>query len=304
LVGLVVVLFCLAIAVFLLVRLVPGDPAVRIAGASATPDEIAAIRHGLGLDDPLFHQFSHYMGDLFHGEFGDSYFFHGSVHKVITDRIGSSTQLAVASLAVVLVVSVAGGMVAGALTRDGRHRFGEFTFAGTTSVIGSLPEFLMATLLVLVFAVHWRIFPVASGGGLKGLILPVTAVSLRPAALLLRIVRVETLNVLATDYMRTARGKRLPFRRTIFRHALPHVLTAALTIGGLLFAGLVGGAVVVENVFARPGLGTALVNAVIARDYPVVQGITFVLGAVVVLVTVAVDVVAALIDPRSIVRKV
>jgi peptide/nickel transport system permease protein len=195
-------------------------------------------------------------------------------------------------------------MAAGSLTRDGRHRVGEFTFAGATSVVGSLPEFLMATLLVLVFAVRWRIFPVAGGSDLKGLILPVAAVSLRPVALLLRIVRVETLNVLATDYMRTARWKRLPYRRTMFRHALPHVLTAALSVGGLLFAGLVGGAVVVENVFARPGLGTALVNAVIARDYPVVQGITFVLGAVVVLVTVSVDVVTALIDPRSVVRNV
>jgi peptide/nickel transport system permease protein len=121
-------------------------------------------------------------------------------------------------------------------------------------------------------------------------------------AILTRLVRVETLNVLSMDYMRTARSKRLPARLIYLRHALPNVVTAALTIGGILFAGIIGGAVVVENVFARPGLGTALVSAVLSRDYPVVQGIILVLGVTVVVVNAIVDILLAIVDPRSMTR--
>jgi peptide/nickel transport system permease protein len=135
------------------------------------------------------------------------------------------------------------------------------------------------------------------------LILPALAVSLSPVAALARIVRVETLTVLSQDYIRTARSKRLPGRVILFRHALPNVATAALTIGGLVFAGIIGGAVVVENVFNRPGLGSALVQAVINRQYPTVQGITLVLGLAVVVINTAVDILLGLIDPRSLTRE-
>jgi peptide/nickel transport system permease protein len=155
-----------------------------------------------------------------------------------------------------------------------------------------------------MFAVWLQALPVAGGDGIESLVLPALAVCLRPIAILMRVVRVETLNLLATDFMRTATGKRLPARLLYFRHGLPHVVTAALTIGGLLFSGVIGGAVVVENVFARAGLGTALVNAVTAHDYPVVQGVTLVLGVIVVLVTTIVDILIAVIDPRSVSGKV
>jgi peptide/nickel transport system permease protein len=148
------------------------------------------------------------------------------------------------------------------------------------------------------------VLPVAGGQELSALILPALAVSIRPIATLSRIVRVETLNVLASDYIRTARGKRLPWRLVYLRHTLPNVVTAALTVGGLLFSGLVGGAVVVENVFARPGLGTMLVQGVITHDYPVVQGITLVLGVTVVVVNTLVDVMVAALDPRALHAKV
>jgi peptide/nickel transport system permease protein len=190
----------------------------------------------------------------------------------------------------------------GAFTREGRHKRGELTYTGVASVLGALPEFLAATFLAFVFAVWLRVLPVAGGDGLIGLILPVASVSLRPIAILSRIVRVETLNVLAMDYIRTARGKRLPWRLIYLRHTLPNVITAALTIGGVLFAGLVGGGVVVENVFARAGLGTALVTAVVQRDYPVIQGIVLVLGITVVLVNAIVDILVAIVDPRAVTR--
>jgi peptide/nickel transport system permease protein len=304
LISLVLILLGLIVVVFFVLRLVPGDPAVSLAGANATPDDIARVRSELGLDLPVYEQFWQYISGLAHGDLGKSYFFSDSVSTVITDRLGSSAQLAAVALVIVLLVSIPGGMLAGVYTRDGKHKYGELGFASITSIIGSLPEFLMATFLALVFAVWLQVLPVAGGEGIQGLVLPAAAVCLRPIAILMRVVRVETLNVLATDYMRTATGKRLPARLLYFRHALPHVVTAALTVGGLLFSGVIGGAVIVENVFARPGLGTALVNAVLAHDYPVVQGVTLVLGVVVVLVTMFVDLLIALIDPRSISGKV
>jgi peptide/nickel transport system permease protein len=143
---------------------------------------------------------------------------------------------------------------------------------------------------------------VAGSDERAAIVLPAVAISLRPIAVLARIVRVETLNVLAQDYIRTARSKRLPDRLLYLRHALPNVLTAALTIGGLLFTGLLGGAVIVENVFAWPGLGTAVVDAVLSRDYPVIQGVILMLGAAVVFVNTLVDVLLGLVDPRSVIR--
>jgi peptide/nickel transport system permease protein len=171
-------------------------------------------------------------------------------------------------------------------------------------VIGALPEYLAGTFLAFVFAVWLRLLPVAGDAGWSSLVLPALAIALRPSAVLARIVRVETLNVLAQDYMRTARSKRLPVRLIYLRHTLPNVTTAALSIGGLLFAGLIGGAVVVENVFARPGLGTALVSAVMNRDYPVIQGLILMIGVAVAFVNLMVDVLQGILDPRSLTRQV
>ena len=207
------------------------------------------------------------------------------------------------SLALVLALSVPAGMFAGAFTREGRHRRAEVGFTAATSVIGSLPEYLAGTFLAFFFAVLFRLLPVAGSEGWQSLVLPALAMSLRPIAILARLVRVETLNVLAMDYMRTARSKRLPARLVYWRHVLPNVVTAALTIGGILFAGLIGSAVVVENVFARPGLGTTLVNAVLGRDYPIIQGIILVLGFTVVTVNATVDILLAIVDPRSMSRQ-
>jgi peptide/nickel transport system permease protein len=275
--SLAIILIGLVLATFLMVRLTPGDPAVNVGGISATPDDLARIRTALGLDRPMHEQFVVYMQNLARGDLGQSFFTRQAVTTVISQRVGTSLQLAASALAVVLLISIPAGILIGALTREGRHKRGELAYTGFTSILGALPEFLAATFLAFIFAVWLRVLPVAGGEGPVALVLPVASVALRPIAILSRIVRVETLNVLAMDYLRTARGKRLPARLLYLRHTLPNVLTAALTIGGLLFAGLVGGAVVVENVFARAGLGTALVTAVLQRDYPVVQGIVLVL---------------------------
>jgi peptide/nickel transport system permease protein len=300
--SMLIILVALATATFMLIRWIPGDPAVVIAGDSATSAHVASIRTELGLDQPLLVQYAKFWIGLAHGELGNSFVVSEPVGQIIWDRAGASVQLAAAALVLVMLVSIPAGLLAGTFTRDGRHRHSEVLLTGVASIVGAVPEFLTATFLVLVFAVSLRLLPVAGQANWQSLILPTLALSLRPIAILTRLVRVETLNVLNQDYIRTAESKRLPARLLILRHVLPNVVSGALTIGGLLFAGLVGGAVVVETVFARNGLGSALVSAVLAHDYPVIQGLLLVLGATVVVVNGIVDVLLAVLDPRSMAR--
>lgn len=303
-IALVVILVFLVLATFMITRLIPGDPAVNIAGIDATQKEIEQIRQQLDLNRPLPEQFEVYVTDLLHGNLGRSFSTGQPVSSLIVQRLGSSLQLAGASLAIVIIFGMPLGLLLGAFTRERRHPRTEVVLTGVTSVLGSLPEFLTATFLAFIFAVSFRLLPVAGASGWKALILPALAVSIRPVAIMIRIVRVETLNTLASDFIRTARGKRLPRRVIYLRHALPNVLTAALPLCGLLFAGILGSAVVVENVFARPGLGTALVEAVTSSDYPVIQGVVLVLGIVVVVANALVDLIQAAIDPRTAAGKV
>ena len=303
LVGLIGVVLFLAVGTFFLVRLAPGDPAVFAAGLAASNVHVADIRHQMGLDLPLSVQFGNYLAGLARGDFGRSFFYGQPVSVLLGQQSGYSFQLAGVAVMIVLLVSLPGGMLAAAFTREGRHGGVEFSFMTVSSAVGAIPEYLTATLLALVFAVVLHLLPIAGAEGWQSLILPVLAISLRPTAILLRIVRIETLNALAQDYMRTARSKRLPARLIYMRHALPNVATATLTVGGLLFTGLIGGAIIVENVFARPGLGTSLVNAVLYHDYPFLQAIAIELGATVVAVNTLVDVLLAAIDPRSLARQ-
>lgn len=301
-VSLVVILTALVVATFSLVRLIPGDPTVTIAGLDASPGAREAIREQLGLDRSWFEQLGRYISALLDGDLGSSFITKQPVAELLGQRLAVSVQLAGMALLVVLLVSIPAGILAGVLTRDDRRRRTELGFTTVTSIGGAIPEFLMATLLATVFGVWLRVLPVAGLDGSASLILPAAAVAIRPTLLLARIVRVETLNVLAQDYVRTARGKRLRHTRVYVRHVLPNVITAALALGGVLFAGLVAGAVLVENVFALPGLGTALVNAVIQSDYPVVQGIVLVLGVTVVVVNTIVDLLLGLVDPRTLAK--
>jgi peptide/nickel transport system permease protein len=302
LIGLVLILIGLVIATFLMVQLIPGDPVTNALGLDVPPAQLEAIRKQLGLDDPLYLQFWHYVSGLVHGDMGQSFYNSQPVADLIQERIGTSLELALAAILPVLVCGTAIGMIAAALTREGRHRRFELGFTAVTSVVGTVPDYLMGTILAFLFAVQFRLLPVAGAGSFKTLILPALAVGLHSTATLARIVRVETLNVMQQLYIRTARSDRLPAWIIYGRHALPNALTAALTIGGLIFASVLGGTVVVENVFARPGLGTALVHAVIVKDYPIIQGITLVLGITVVTINMLVDVVLALLDPRSLAR--
>lgn len=302
LVSLVCILVVLVLVVFFMVRLVPGNPIVSAFGGNIPKSEVRQIMHEYGLDRPTLDQLGSYVSHLLHGDLQRSYSTQQPVTQIITQRIGSSLQLAAAALILILFGGVTSGMLAAALTRNGRRPRAEAAFGGITSTTAAVPDFVWATILAFVFAVTLHLLPASGSGSFSELILPALALALPITGFVARIVRVETLNVLAQDYTRTARSERIPAWRIYLRHALPNVLTATLTLGGLIFAGLIGGAVVVEQVFARAGLGTALVTAITGSDYPTVQGITLVLGLAVVVINTIVDVILALLDPQSLTK--
>lgn len=300
---LVVSLWVLVTAAFLMIHLIPGDP-VRISlGLTAPQSTVDARRASLGLNDPLWLQYVHFVRHLLAGDLGTSMSSGVRVSQVIGERLPATVELAVYAFLVAMILSVPLGLVMAVLTRGGRRRGTELTFTSSTVLLAAVPEFLLAVGLVYVFAVTLGWFPVASRGGPVSYVLPVLSLSAGPAAVLARIVRVETLAVLQADYIRTARAKRLPLRVIYLRHALPNALTATLTLAGLLLGGLVAGTVLVENVFAWPGLGSTIVQSILAKDYPVVQGVVLVYGIGVLLVNLAVDVALALLDPRSTIRE-
>jgi peptide/nickel transport system permease protein len=292
----------LVIASFSIVRLIPGDPAVKIAGLAANGATIEKLKEQLGLNRSYTGQFEHYISGLFSGDFGKSFQTGQPVSSVIVQNAGFSLRLAGASLLVVFVFGGAGGLLAAHFTRDSRHRGVDLAFTGVTGVVGAVPDYLLATVLTAIFAVWFRLLPV-SGTGWEGIILPILALAIPTGALLMRVVRAETLNVLSQDYVRAAEAKRLPTFLIYRRHVIPNVVTGALTIAGILFSTLIGGAVVVENVFARPGLGSVVVNAVTVGDYPVIQIVILVLGITVAVVNTVVDITLGLLDPRSQVRQ-
>jgi peptide/nickel transport system permease protein len=300
--GAVGVCAALLVVTFLMVRLLPGDPARAVAGARATPGELAAVRHQLGLDLPVTTQFLHYVGNVLRLDFGRSFLTGTPVTSVLLVRLPRTALLAAISLVATLLVGVPLGLAFGGRHRDGRHRGSAAVFTALTGLLVSLPSFLVATLLAYVFAVRWQLLPVAGDTGWQSLVLPAASITLFPAALLTRIVRRETLAVLTQDYIRTARGKRLSSARIYLRHVLPNATAAALSAGMVIFAQTVGGAVIVENVFSYPGMGTALVTGVLQHDYPVVQAITLLLGVVIVVVNTIADLLLAAIDPRTLVR--
>lgn len=290
-------------AAFLMIHLIPGDPVRAALGVTAPADLVNARREQLGLNDPLWSQYAHYFGDLFTGRFGTSTVSGLPVSQVIADRYPATLELAVYAFLVAVAVSIPLGLTMAVLTRAGRRRRLELGFTSTSVLLGTVPEFLIGAALVYVFAVRLGLAPIAGRSGPSSYVLPVLALAIGPAAVLARITRVETLAVLEADFIRTARAKRIPDRRLYLRHALPNSLTATVTVAGLLLGGLVAATVLVENVFAWPGLGSTIVSSILAKDYPVVQAIVLVYGLGVLLVNLVVDVGLALLDPRSTIRE-
>ncbi len=224
------------------------------------------------------------------------------VSTIIAHRAPNTLMLAGVAFVVIVLIAIPLGVGMAILTQHGRRRGLELGYTTAAVVIAAIPEFLLGVGLVYVFAVSWHLLPIAGKTGPSSFILPVLAMALGSAAALSRIVRVETLSVLGEDFVRTARAKRLRPRLIYLRHALPNALTATLTIGGLLLSGLVAGTVLIETIFAWPGLGPTMVTSILNKDYPMVQGIVLVYGGLVLVINLVVDIVLALIDPRSTIR--
>jgi peptide/nickel transport system permease protein len=299
---LAVSLVALVTASFLMIHLVPGDPVRAALGITASPETVAARKHELGLDRSLFAQYGDFVRGIFNGDLGQSISARVPVSQMISDRLPATLELALTAFVLSMLIAVALGMAMAVYTRNGRHRRGELGFIGTTGAIVAIPEFLLAVGLTSVFAVSLGWFPVALRGGPDSYVLPVLALSITPIAALSRIVRIEALRVFDADYMRTARAKRLPARLVYARHALPNLLTSSLTLGGLLLSGMLAGTVLIENVFAWPGLGMTIVQAILQKDYPLVQGMVLVYGAAALAINFTVDIAVAAADPQSTIR--
>ncbi len=298
--GLVGTVLIAVVVTFVIVPLIPGDPAVSAAGPDATVDQINRVRAELGLDRPLVDRFLDYVGGLLHGDLGHSFSLNAPVSEVVLRRLPFTAGLSFLALLVVLAVAVPLGMAIGAATRGGRRRRLDSTFNYVTAVVAAIPPYVMATLLVLLFAVTLELLPPAYTRSQPGLslLLPAFALSLPSICLIARVVRRETAVVLEQDFVRTARGWRLSGLRTATRYVLPNVLTSTLTLSGIILVAMLGGAISVETVFGWPGLGLGVVNAVATKDYPLVQGIVLVLAVLSALMTMAVDILLGIVDPR------
>ncbi len=287
--------------VFLLIHLVPGDPIQMMLGEGATPADIGALRHQLGLDLPLHTQYIHYWSGVLHGDLGNSIRLHDSVSHLIAMRYPYTLALTLAALGLGLVLAVPAGILAAVE----RGRWIDQVLS-VVSLFGlSVPVIALGPVLILVFSIGLGWLPVsgASPGGTHSidwryLVLPSVAMGASLAAILTRMVRTAMLEELGQDYIRTARAKGLSETAVVYRHALPNALVPIVTLIGLQFGVLLAGAVVTEKIFSWPGLGRLVVDSIANRDYALVQGCLLSIGLTYVLVNLMTDVVYRWINPR------
>lgn len=287
------------VATFLIVHLVPGDPVRAVLGPSATPELVERTRVELGLDKPAFQQFLDYVSGLPHGDLGTSLRSHRAVGETLANRFPTTLTLAVLAFLVAAMCAVPLGVATAVTAWRRRRRVVNTAISWLLGALIAIPDYLLAVGLIALFGIAIPVLPAAGWGSAAEAVLPVAALAVGPMAYLARIVHVETLAVLDTPYMTTARSKRLPARILYLRHALPNMITAALTVGGLVLTGLVAGTVLIETVFAIPGLGSTIVSSITAKDYPMVQGVVLVYAGLVLVLNLLIDLVLATVDPKS-----
>ncbi|MVT55643.1 ABC transporter permease subunit [Bradyrhizobium yuanmingense] len=296
------VMAVVAIFVFLLLHLAPGDPAAIMAGDNASPQAIAEIRQKLGLDDPLWRQFLVWVLSILHGDLGRSTFWNDPVTTLIGQRAEPTIALAFTTLIFTVVIAVMLGVAAAARAGTALDRL-VMGFA----VLGySVPSFVVGYLLIFLFAIELKWLPVqgyspiAEGLGpcLRSLVLPTLTLGVVYVALIARITRATMLNVLDEDYMRTARAKGVSERPLLLKHALKNAAVPIVTVIGTGVALLIGGVVITETVFNIPGIGRLVVDAIARRDYPIIQGVVIVFSGIYMLVNLLVDLSYTLFDPR------
>lgn len=296
------VLFLVSLMTFGLIQLVPGDPAVVIAGNEASASDLARVREMLNLDAPWYRQLLSWYGRLLQGDLGESFTLGRSVGAAILERAPVTFGLAVFALIITLVVGLCAGIVA-ALRQNS---WVDGALMGFALVGVSLPNFWLGIMFIFVFAVELGWLP--SGGyvgpadsvvgWLRSLVLPAVSLALLQMGLLARITRSSMIEVLRQDYVRTARAKGLPGWKVVGKHALRNVLVPVVTVVGIIFSLLLAGAVVIETVYSLPGIGRLVVSGIARRDYPVIQGSLLVIATTCVLLNIVIDILYAYIDPR------
>jgi peptide/nickel transport system permease protein len=287
--------------VFAVMDILPGNAAETMLGPTATPEAVATLSHKLGLDQPVYLRYAHWIGGALHGDFGVSYAYDSPIAPLIASSLSVSGPLAIMAMALAAFIALAAGVYAA----DRRRRPGDAIVMAASQVGLALPNFWLAILLVIVFAVMLRLTPAGGFPGweepmraLRALILPAVALGVVQAAILTRVTRSALLEALNEDFMRTARSKGVSRRAALWRHALPNALVPILTIMGLQFANLIAGAIVVENVFVLPGIGRLMLQSISNRDTLVVENCVMLTAIIVIGLNFVVDVACAAIDPR------
>ena len=289
------VLFGVTLAVFSMLFLVPGDPVkMMLAEFVTNPDQIAQMRAQLHLGEPILQQYGRFVGNAVRGDLGTSIRSRRPVATEIAENVGSTAQLALASMAVAIGLGIPLGLIAAL----GRNSWLDVA-AMVVALLGvAMPSFWLGLLLIFAFSLHLGWFPATGGGDLHHLVLPAVTLGMIAAAIIARLTRSSMLEVLGQDYVRTARAKGLAGWAVVLRHALKNALIPVVTIFGLQFGNLLAGAVIVETVFSRPGLGRLVVGGILAKDFPLVQGAVLFVAVAYVLINVVVDVAYAMVDPR------
>lgn len=290
----VLVLWGAVTMMFLLVRVAPGDPAAVLVGGSATPSQLAAARQSLGLNEPLVVQYAHYLNGAIHLDFGQSTTLAEPAMSAVLSHAGASLQLIVAATALAVLIGLPLGTIAG--WKPGTRR--DTLTSAVTLGMQSVPNFWVGIMFILLFAGTWRLLPSAGAGDAAHLVLPAVTLALPFTAIIARLTRSGVAASTTELYVQTARSKGISERRVLFGHVMGNSLLPVITVIGLQVSSLIGGDVVVENVFSWPGLGTLLVNAVNNQDYDVVQAAALLIAAIVVLLNLSVDLAYVRLDPR------
>lgn len=287
-------LWLIVTLVFLLVHIIPGDPVMQMLGEGARAEDLQQLRHSLGLDRPVPAQYAQYLGGLLRGNLGESIRFREPVTRVVLAHYPATLELAIIALIVCALIAIPAGLLAA--ERRGTaidHTVGVFTLFGL-----SVPNFALGPVIILIFSVILDWLPVSGRGGFAHLVLPAITLGAALAAILTRMVRTSVIEELSSDYVRTARAKGLSGSQVLFRHAFRNALIPILTILGLQFGTLLAGAIVTETIFSWPGIGRLTVQAISARDYPLLQGCILLIAVSYVIVNLLTDLVYAFIDPR------
>ena len=296
---LVILMFGITLVIFFLLRLIPGDPALAILGSSYTHERAVAIDSTLGLDKPIWTQYGLFLGRLFHGNLGFSFFYGQSATTVIAHHIPPTVFLIAYSAVLAALISFPIGFVSG-LRRGGivdqsSRVFFTLSFA--------MPAFWLGIILILIFSVHVPVFPLSGfGRGFAGhvyyLFLPALTIALGFSTVLVRSLRAATISTLQAEFVDTARMKGIRWSQVLWKHVFRNAILAVVAVYGVNLAYLISGTVLVENVFSLPGLGTLLVSSVSTRDYPVVQGVTLLFAVLIVAINLVTDITQAALDPR------